>query len=141
MSKRRDDETKRVLTTSIELKHPNTVRSYPRARTRVLCDQGASGGALVLPVWRQVANGLVVTAQAMDTTLDQNQAELCVAVLSVSLQVLSDRDGLFDQLVQILWDLGGKSIGLENAENFVSGDILDLGNAVRVTQNDANLVG
>ena len=59
-----------------------------------LCDQGAGGGALVLPGGRQGADGLVVTGQAVDTGLDQNQAELGVLVLAVALEVLPDGDGL-----------------------------------------------
>ena len=59
-----------------------------------LCDEGGSGGGLVLPGWRQSTDLLVVTGQAVDTGLDQNHAELAVLVLAVALEVLADGNGL-----------------------------------------------
>ena len=43
--------------------------------------------------------------------------------------------------VQILGNLGGKSIGLENTDNLLSGHSVDLSNAVRITKDDTNLGG
>ena len=45
----------------------------------------------------------------MDTTFDQNKSEFRVFIFLVSLQVLSDRHGLLDKLIQILWDLWCKA--------------------------------
>jgi hypothetical protein len=59
-----------------------------------LCDQGAGSGALVSPSWRKDTDGLVVAGQAVDTGLDENETELGVLVLSVSLEMLADSNGL-----------------------------------------------
>lgn len=48
----------------------------------------------------------------MDPGLDENETELGVLVLAVALKVLSDGDGLLDQHVQVLWDLGGEAFFL-----------------------------
>ena len=45
----------------------------------------------------------------MDTGLDENQTELAVLVLAVTLEVLADGDGLLDEVVQILGELGGEA--------------------------------
>ena len=45
----------------------------------------------------------------MDTGLDENEAELGVLVLAVGLKVLADGDRLFDEVPEILGDLGGKA--------------------------------
>jgi len=75
----------------------------------------------------------------MDTGLDENETELGVLVLSVALEMLADSDGLLDQHVQVLWDLWGEAIRLENSENLVASDDLNLSNTVRVTENNTNL--
>ena len=60
-----------------------------------LSDQGGSGGALVTPGGGQDTDGLVVTGQTVDTGLDQNEAELGVLVLAVTLKVLADSNSLY----------------------------------------------
>ena len=59
-----------------------------------LGDEGAGSGALVSPGRRESTDGLVVTRQAVDTGLDQNEAELAVLVLAVALEMLADSDSL-----------------------------------------------
>lgn len=59
-----------------------------------LCDNGAGSRALVLPGRGQDTNGLVVARQAVDTRLDENEAELAILVLAVALEVLADGDSL-----------------------------------------------
>jgi hypothetical protein len=59
-----------------------------------LCDEGAGSGALVSPGWWEDTDGLVVSGQTVDTGLDQNEAELAVLVLAVTLEMLADSDGL-----------------------------------------------
>lgn len=59
-----------------------------------LCDKGRGSGALVAPGGGQDTDGLVVAGQTVDAGLDQNQAELGVLVLAVTLKVLADSDGL-----------------------------------------------
>lgn len=74
-----------------------------------LGDQGGGSGGLVLPVWWKDTSGSVVSGKTVDTGLDQNESELGVLVLSVSLKVLSHVDSLLDQVVEILWELWGKT--------------------------------
>ena len=75
----------------------------------------------------------------MDSGLDENESELGVLVLSVLLEVLPDIDGLLDEEVQVLWDLRGESVSLENSQNLAAGHASDLRDPVGVTKNDANL--
>ena len=77
----------------------------------------------------------------MDTGLDENETELGVLVLAVALKMLADLDGLLDEHVKILGDLGGEAMGLEDADDLLTGDGLDLGDAVGVTEDDADLGG
>lgn len=104
-----------------------------------LVNQSRSGGGLVLPVWWQDRNGSVVSGQSVDSGFDQNQSELRVLVLSVSLQVLSDRDSLLDQEVQVFWDLWSQTVGLQDSQDLVTGDNLSLGNTVSISQDNTNL--
>lgn len=104
-----------------------------------LVNQSRSGGRLVLPVRWQNGNGSVVSGESVDSRFDQNQSELGVLVLSVSLKVLSDRDSLLDKEVQVLWDLWSKTVGLENSHDLVTGDNLGLRNSVSISQNDTDL--
>jgi hypothetical protein len=123
--------------------HPN---SMARTRNAASCrsslcppalrNDGAGGGALVLPGRGHDADGLVVAGQAVDSRLDQNQAELGVLVLAVALKVLADGNGLkgfslsnnfhrlqlslavgtnlLDQHVQVLRNIGGKACCLRS---------------------------
>ena len=49
---------------------------------------------------------LVVADEAVDAGLDEDEAELGVLVLAVRLEVLADGYGLFDEVPEILGDLG-----------------------------------
>lgn len=104
-----------------------------------LVDQSGGSSGLVLPVWWQDSNGSVVSGQSVDSRLDQNQSELRVLVLSVSLQVLSDRDSLLDQEVQVLWDLWSQTVGFQNSQDLVTSDNLGLGDTVSISQENTNL--
>lgn len=77
----------------------------------------------------------------MNTGLDENQTELGITVLSVSLQVLANGNSLLDELVQVLGDLGSETVALENTENLVTSDGTDLGNAMEISENDTDLRG
>ena len=72
----------------------------------------------------------------MNTGLDQNEPELGIAVLAVALKMLANGNGLLDQEVQVLGQLGSESLLLEDAQHLVASDETDLGNTVRVSQND-----
>lgn len=104
-----------------------------------LVHQSRGSGRLVLPVGWQHGDGSVVSGQSVDSGLNQNQSELGVLVLSVSLQVLSDRDSLLDQEVQVLWDLWSQTVRLQDSENLVAGDNSGLGDSVGVSQDNTNL--
>ena len=106
-----------------------------------LGDHGRSSSRLVFPVSRKLSGYSVVPGETVDTALDQNKTELRVLVLTVSLQVLSDLNSLLDQHVQILWDFGCKSVGLEDTNDLLSGNRADLGDTVRVTKNNTDLGG
>ncbi|KAL7550224.1 hypothetical protein ACHAWF_013460 [Thalassiosira exigua] len=99
------------------------------------------GRALVLPVGGELAGGAVVPREAVDAALDEDQAELRVLVLAVALQMLPDLDGLLDEHVQVLGDLGGEPVRLEDAHDLLPGDVVDLGDSVGVAQDDADLGG
>ena len=75
----------------------------------------------------------------MDAGFDANQAELGVFILAELLKMLADSDGLLDQVVQILGNLGSKTASLQDSENFAAGDSLNLGDSVRVSKGNADL--
>ena len=75
----------------------------------------------------------------MDSALDKNESKLSVLVASALLQMLSDVHSLFDQVVQILGDLGSETLLLQDSEDFASSDALDLWNTNCVSECDANL--
>jgi len=77
----------------------------------------------------------------VDSALDENESELAVLILSVSLQVLSNVDSLLDQVVEVLWDLRSEAVLLQDSEDLVAGDSLNLGNTVVVSKDDTNLRG
>ena len=77
----------------------------------------------------------------MDSALDENESELAVLILSVSLQVLPHVDCLLDQVVEVLGDFGGEPVLLQDSEDLVTGDSLNLGNTVVISKDDTNLRG
>lgn len=93
-------------------------------------------------------------------SLKVEHVQLGVLVSSVSLQVLSDGDGLLDQVVQVFGDGGVQTwnkaervrrasskeeilltVGLQDSQDLVTSDELDLGDTVRVSQDDTDLRG
>jgi hypothetical protein len=75
----------------------------------------------------------------VDSRFNQNQTELGVLVLAVFFQVLSDLNSLLDKHVKILWDFRGKTVGLQNTNNLLSGNMLDLRDTVGISQDNTNL--
>jgi len=104
-----------------------------------LGDQSRCSGGFVSPVGWENLCSLVISNQSVDSGLDQNESELGVFILAELLQMLSDDDSLLDQVVQILWDGWGKSVGLKDSHNLVSSHVLDLGDSVRVSKDDSDL--
>lgn len=72
----------------------------------------------------------------MDAGFDQNQAEFAVDVLTVAFQMLAHADGALDEEVEILWDVWFQSDGFHDAEDLVAVDEADLGDAMRVSEDD-----
>lgn len=68
--------------------------------------EGGRGRGLVTPVWWKHLLPLVVSDQSVDSALDENESELGVFVLAVTLEMLADTDSTLDQVVQIVWVLG-----------------------------------
>src|SRR5690242_11176796 len=97
--------------------------------------------SLLLPVGGDGASKAVVTGQTVDLALNKNEAELAVLVLPVLLKMLADVHSLLNELVKILGELGSESVGLEDTDDFVSSNVLDLGNSVGVTEDDSDLGG
>ena len=77
----------------------------------------------------------------MDSALDEDEAELAILILSVSLQVLPNVHGLLDQVVEVLGDLRSETILLQDSEDLVSSDSLNLRNTVVVSEDDTDLRG
>jgi len=55
--------------------------------------------------------------------------------------MLADLHGLLDEHVEILGNVWCQTVGLEDADNLLTGDAADLGDAVGITENDTNLRG
>ena len=77
----------------------------------------------------------------MDSALDEDEAELAVLILSVSLQVLPNVHGLLDQVVEVLGDLRSETVLLQDSQDLVSSDSLNLRNTVVVSEDDPDLRG
>lgn len=86
----------------------STQSSQTRCLQR-LRDQGGRGARLVLPGRGQHRRALVVPGKAVNAALDENEAELAVAVLPVALQVLAHANGLLDEVVQVLGQGSGET--------------------------------
>ncbi len=83
--------------------------------------------------------GLVVAGKTVNAGLDKNEAELGVGVLAELVKVLVDGHSLLDEVVEILRELGSETGGLEDTNDLGASDGLDLGDTVRVTENQADL--
>lgn len=110
-----------------------------KLNVKTLSHESRGGRRFVAPIGCEHTLGLVVTSQTMDTALDQNQTELGILVLAISLEVLANSDGLLDQVVQIFGQGWGKSLLLQDAKNLVAGHPTDLGDTVPITQHDTDL--
>lgn len=58
-----------------------------------------------------------------------------LCVVPISLQVFPDRDGLLNEEIEVLGNIGGESLGSQNSENLATSDKSHLCNAVRISQN------
>ena len=75
----------------------------------------------------------------MDSALNKNESELGVFVLSELFEMLSDRDSLLNQVIEVFGNLGSQAVFLQDSEDFASSDALDLWNADLVPESDTDL--
>ncbi len=104
-------------------------------------DEGVGLLGIVSPGGRERLNVAVVASESVDARFNENKSELGILVLSELFQMLSDCDCLFYQVVEVLGDLRGETVLLQDSENLAASDTLNLGDAVGVTKSDTNLGG
>ena len=75
----------------------------------------------------------------MDAAFDENEAELGVLVLAITLEMFADGDCLLYQVEQVLRDLGSQAVLLQDAQDLRARYVLNLRDAVRVSEQDADL--
>merc|ERR1712080_755895 len=76
----------------------------------MVCDRSDQGVGSLGDVPPGRAKGLdiaVVAREPVDPALNANKSELGVSVRAVLLQVLPDADGFLNQVVEVLWEIGG----------------------------------
>ena len=75
----------------------------------------------------------------MDLGLDQDKPELGALVGPVALEVLAHVHRLLDEVVEVLRDLRGEAVELQDAEDLGASGALDLGDTLVVTEDDTDL--
>lgn len=80
--------------------------------------------------------GFVISSQSVDSALDEDKTELLVLVLVISFQMLSDSDGLLDQVVKIFRDFWSKTFGFQDSQQLAVGNPFGLGNTQVISQED-----
>lgn len=75
----------------------------------------------------------------MDSALDDNQVEFAVDVCFVSLHMLSHRDCLLNEHVEVLWEGWSGSLLLEDSQDLLASDESDLRDTVLISQSDTDL--
>jgi hypothetical protein len=114
---------------------------HKKTRIKRLSHHGGGSSGFVLPVSRKLTSGTVVPRKTVDAALNKNQTKLGVLILTIALQMLTHGNSFLDKHVQILGDLGSKSVSLEDTHDLLSGDGVDLCNAMGVTEDDTDLTG
>jgi len=104
-------------------------------------DKGVSLLGVVSPGRGERLNVAVVAGESVDSALNANEAELGVSVLAELFKMLADGNGLLDEHVQVLGDLGGETVLLEDSEDLGAGDTLDLGDTVAISKSNTDLGG
>ena len=82
-----------------------------------------------------------VSGESVDSGFDKNESELGISVLSVLFKMLSDGDGLLDEVVKIFGDLGSATVLLEDSEDLSTSEESDLRDTVLISQDDTDLGG
>jgi len=104
-----------------------------------LGDQGIGGGGLVSPGGGKGLGLSVVAGNSVNTALHEDELVLLVLVLPELLEVLAHNHSLLDEVVEVLGDVGGETVGLQDAEHVLSSHCLDTGNAMGITEDNTNL--
>jgi hypothetical protein len=104
-----------------------------------LTDDSGSASRLVLPAGWELLASAVVSSESVDSALDKDEVKLGVLILSVLLKMLAHGNSLLDEMVEVLWNFRSHTLGLEDSENLRTGDALELWDAHRVSEGDADL--
>lgn len=91
-----------------------------------LCDNSLA----ILPIGGDLLGSFVVAGEAVDAAFDEDEAELGVLVLAITVEMLADVDGLLDEHVEVLGHVGGEPVGAEDAQDLVSCHLAHLSHAV-----------
>ena len=102
-------------------------------------DESVSLLGVVSPGGWESLGVAVVARKSVDSGLDHDESELASDVLSELLQMLSNLEGLLDEVVEVFGDLGGESRLLQDSEDFASSDALHLWDAMAISESDTDL--
>ncbi|KAK8484089.1 hypothetical protein V6N13_104926 [Hibiscus sabdariffa] len=93
-----------------------------------LSNKSARSCRFVFSDGRKLLCFLVVTGEPVNPTLNKDQPELGILILPVPLQMLADGNGLLDEVIQILRNFRGKTVGLEDTQDLATSNTLNLSN-------------
>ena len=68
----------------------------------------------------------LIPSQPVNSALNQNQTELSVLVLPITLKMLPDGNSFLDQIVAVLGQLWSHTLSLQDTEDLVASDEADL---------------
>jgi len=83
------------------------------AQLQYRSDEGVGSLGDISPGGAEGLDVTVVTGESVDSALDANESELGISVGTVLLQMLSDVDGLSDEVVEVLGERGGHAVFLQ----------------------------
>lgn len=75
----------------------------------------------------------------MNSSLNEQHSEFRIHIFAIQGKVLVDSDGLLHEVVEILWVFGRQVLCSQDTDNLITGDLLDLSDTVRITEDNANL--
>ena len=109
---------------------------FPCTSKHSLSYKSRSCRTFIFPGGWQYTLCFVITGQSVDTRFNQNKTELGILVLTVAFKMLADGNSLLDQEIEIFGQLGSQSLLLQNTEHFVASNKSDLGNTMRISEDD-----
>ena len=81
----------------------------------------------------------VVSSESVDSAFLNGQSELAVHVVLALLKMLSHRDGLLDEMIEVLGQFRCTAVLLEYSMDLLSSEESDLWNTVLVSKDDTDL--